>query len=133
LNDGEEFASRRVVLATGISTFATRPAEFRNIPTALASHTSDHKDLTKFKGQRVVILGGGQSALESGALFKEMGIEAEVIARRPTLNWVGLHANLHHLGLLSRLMYSKCDVGPECPSHWGENSSPPQLQAANCD
>jgi hypothetical protein len=112
LNDGEEFLSRRIVLATGISTFATRPAEFENIPTALASHTSDHKDLTKFKGQRVVVLGGGQSALESGALFKEMGIEAEVIARRPALNWVGLHSNLHHLGLLSRLMYSKCDVGP---------------------
>jgi hypothetical protein len=112
LNDGEEFLSRRIVLATGISTFATRPAEFENVPTALASHTSDHKDLTKFKGQRVVVLGGGQSALESGALFKEMGIEAEVIARRPALNWVGLHSNLHHLGLLSRLMYSKCDVGP---------------------
>jgi hypothetical protein len=112
LNDGEEFLSRRIVLATGISTFATRPAEFENVPTTLASHTSDHKDLTKFKGQRVVVLGGGQSALESGALFKEMGIEAEVIARRPALNWVGLHSNLHHLGLLSRLMYSKCDVGP---------------------
>jgi FAD-dependent urate hydroxylase len=112
LNDGEEFTARRIVLATGIRKFAIRPAEFEKIPAELASHTSDHNDLTKFKGQRVVILGGGQSALESAALFKEMDIECEVIARRPTLNWVGLHANLHHLGLLSRLLYSKCDVGP---------------------
>ncbi len=112
LNDGEEFIATRIVLATGISKFAIRPAEFEKIPTELASHTSDHKDLSKFKGQRVTIFGGGQSALESAALFKEMGIACEVIARRPTLNWVGLHANLHHLGLLSRLLYSKRDVGP---------------------
>lgn len=112
MTDGEEFTSRRVVLATGISTFAVRPAEFDKIPAELASHTSDHKDLRKFKGKRVVVIGGGQSALESAALFKEEGIETEVIARRAALNWVGLHSNLHQLGFLSRVMYSKCDVGP---------------------
>jgi FAD-dependent urate hydroxylase len=112
MTDGEEFTSRRVVLATGISTFAVRPAEFEKIPLELASHTSDHKDLRKFKGKRVVVIGGGQSALESAALLKESGIEAEVIARHANLNWVGLHSKLHHLGLLSRLVYSKCDVGP---------------------
>lgn len=112
MTDGEEFTSRRVVMATGISTFAVRPPEFQNIPSELASHASDHKDLRKFKGKRVVVIGGGQSALESAALFKEAGIETEVIARRAALNWVGLHSNLHHLGFLSRLMYSKCDVGP---------------------
>jgi FAD-dependent urate hydroxylase len=112
MTDGEEFTSRRVVLATGISTFAVRPTEFERIPAELASHTSDHKDLRKFRGKRVVVIGGGQSALESAALFKEAGIETEVLARRPGLNWVGLHSNLHHLGFLSRLMYSKCDVGP---------------------
>lgn len=110
--DGEEFTTRRVVLATGISRFALRPLEFEKISSALASHTSDHKDLLKFKGQRVVVIGGGQSALESAALLKEAGVEAEVIARQKTLNWVGRHQKLHHLGFLSRLMYSKRDVGP---------------------
>jgi FAD-dependent urate hydroxylase len=112
LADGEEFVSRRVVLATGISTFAVRPPEFQNISSELASHSSDHKDLRKFKGKRVAIIGCGQSALESAALFKEAGIDTEVIARHSTLNWVGRHSQLHHLGLLSKLMYSKCDVGP---------------------
>lgn len=112
LADGEAFISKRVVLATGISTFAVRPPEFAAIPSALASHSSEQKDLRKFKGQRVVIIGGGQSALESAALLKEAGIESEVIARHETLNWVGLHSNLHHLGILSRVLYSKCDVGP---------------------
>ena len=110
--DGEEFTSRRVVVAGGISPFASKPAEFADIPSALASHTSEHKDLGKFKGQRVVVIGAGQSALESAALFKESGIPVEVIARTVHLNWVGLHARLHHLGLISKMMYSNRDVGP---------------------
>jgi hypothetical protein len=110
--DGEEFISRRVVVAGGISPFTSKPAEFAAIPSALASHTSEHKDLGKFKGQRVVVIGAGQSALESAALFKELGIPVEVIARTRSLNWVGLHARLHHLGLISKMMYSNRDVGP---------------------
>jgi len=110
--DGEEFTSRRVVVAAGISAFAARPAEFAGIPTALASHTSEHNNLRKFKGQRVAVLGAGQSALESAALLNEAGIQVEVIARKKTLNWVGLHAKLHHLGVLSKMLYSTRDVGP---------------------
>jgi len=112
LADGETFTSRRVVIATGIGTFVSRPAEFAGIPAALASHTSEHKDLGKFCGQRLVIIGGGQSALESAALFKEAGVEVEVIARSKILNWVGLHPKLHHLGMISKMLYSKRDVGP---------------------
>jgi Pyridine nucleotide-disulphide oxidoreductase len=112
LEDGEEFVSKRVVVATGIGVFTARPKVFDKIPAALASHTSEHNNLSKFKGLRVVVIGGGQSALESAALFKEAGIQVEVIARAKTLNWVGLHARLHHLGLLSKMLYSSRDVGP---------------------
>lgn len=112
LADGEVFASRRVVLATGIGNFASRPEEFEAIPLALASHCSDHSDLSRFKGQSVVVIGGGQSALESAALLHESGAEVEVIARQTALNWVGLHRRLHHLGPVSWLLYSDRDVGP---------------------
>ena len=112
LGDGEQFVSRKVILATGISNFTSRPKEFSAIPSALASHTSEHSDLRKFRGQRVAIIGGGQSALESAALLKEGGAEAEVIVRQPKLNWVGLHAKLHRLGLISSILYSNRDVGP---------------------
>lgn len=112
MDDGEEFTARRIVVAGGISPFAVRPAEFSNVPSALASHTSEHNDLRKFKGQQVVVIGAGQSALESAALFKESGVPVEVIARTKTLNWVGLHAKLHHLGLISEMLYSTRDVGP---------------------
>lgn len=112
MKDGEEFTARRVVVAAGISAFTARPAEFASIPSALASHTSEHNDLRKFKGQKVVVIGAGQSALESAALFKEAGISVEVIGRKEILNWVGLHPRLHHLGAISKMLYSKRDVGP---------------------
>lgn len=109
---GEEIRSRRVVVAAGIGAFASRPPEFANIPAALASHTTEQQNLRKFKGQRVAVIGGGQSALESAALLNEAGIEAEVIARSQSLNWVGLHPRLHHLGWISKALYSRRDVGP---------------------
>jgi NADPH-dependent 2,4-dienoyl-CoA reductase/sulfur reductase-like enzyme len=112
LSDGEEFIANRVVAATGIGAFVNRPAQFAGIPSELASHSSDHTDLRKFKGRRVVVIGAGQSALESAALFNEAGVEVEVIARDRALNWVGLHPGLHHLGMFSKMLYSSRDVGP---------------------
>lgn len=110
--DGEEFTPRRVVVATGIGAFADRPPQFANIPVAFASHTTSQRDLRSFRGQRVVVIGAGQSALESAALLKEADVETEVIARQQTLNWVGMHARLHKLGPVSKLLYSTRDVGP---------------------
>jgi hypothetical protein len=81
LADGEVFQSRRVFLATGIGNFAWRPEEFDGIPPALVSHCSQHSDLSRFKGRRVVVIGGGQSALESAALLHESGAEVEVVVR----------------------------------------------------
>jgi FAD-dependent urate hydroxylase len=112
LSDGETFTSGRVVVATGINNFANRPRVFDEIPAELASHTREHDDLGKFSGKRIAVIGAGQSALESAALLREAGAEVEVIARQKDLKWVGLHPELHHLGLLSRLLYSPRDVGP---------------------
>jgi hypothetical protein len=112
LAEGEQFSSKRVIVATGISAFAARPAEFDKIPPELASHSSEHSDLRKFEGLQVVVVGAGQSALESAVLLKEAGIAVEVIARGKILNWVGLHPRLHHLGMISRMLYSTRDVGP---------------------
>jgi hypothetical protein len=112
LADGEKFTSRRVVVAAGIGNFLWRPSTFDAIPSELATHSSEHRDLSRFKGCRVAVIGGGQSALESAALLHEAGADVEVIARRTTLNWVGIHYRLHHLGPISWLLYSDRDVGP---------------------
>lgn len=116
LADGEELVSRRVVIAAGIGSFAWRPAEFDGLPIELASHTSAHRDLAKFSGKKVLVVGGGQSALESAALLHEGGAEAEVIARTHTIHWLqgSLSKTLHHgLGKFVRsVLYAPTDVGP---------------------
>jgi len=112
LSDGETVTARRVLVATGIARFARRPREFEGIPTDLASHSSDNVDFRRFRGGRAAVIGAGQSALESAALLREAGVDVEVIARQNHLNWVGLHPRLHHLGPVSRILYSSRDVGP---------------------
>jgi FAD-dependent urate hydroxylase len=112
LADGEKFTSRRVVVAAGIGNFLWRPSTFDAIPSEFATHSSEHRDLSRFKGCRIAVIGGGQSALESAALLHEAGADVEVIARQTTLNWVGVHYRLHHLGPISWLLYSDRDVGP---------------------
>jgi FAD-dependent urate hydroxylase len=110
--DGEELRARRVVVAAGIAPFAHRPAVAEGLPPGLASHTSDHRDLGKFRGARVLVIGGGQSALESAALLTESGAQAEVVARADHLNW--LHGGKYQamLGQLAPLVYAPTDVGP---------------------
>lgn len=112
LRDGAHVDARRVVIAGGIAPFAWRPPEFDDLPPELASHTGDHHDLSRFAGQRVLVVGGGQSALESAALMHETGAEPEVVARTPHINW--LHGGVYHrkLGRYATLVYAPTDVGP---------------------
>ncbi|HEV2274221.1 MAG TPA: FAD-dependent oxidoreductase, partial [Acidobacteriaceae bacterium] len=116
LEGGETLNCRRVIIAAGIEAFAWRPPEFRELPPDLASHASQHRDFGSFSGKRVLIVGGGQSALESGALLHEAGAEVEVVSRSSHIHWLGgyLSKTLHHrLGHFTRnLLYAPTDVGP---------------------
>ncbi|MET8858708.1 NAD(P)-binding domain-containing protein [Streptomyces sp. NPDC004579] len=86
LDSGEEFLAENVVMAAGQVPFAHEPAELTSrLPGELVSHTSRHRDLSRFSGQRVAVLGAGQSALESAALLHEAGALPTVIARAPSV------------------------------------------------
>ena len=90
LDDGECLGFGAVVVATGIGAFPNRPAPFASLPAELASHTRDlvNRDLGRFAGRRVIVMGSGQSALESAALLHEAGAEVEVLVRRPGLRFL---------------------------------------------
>lgn len=82
LDSGEQFLAQSVVMATGQVPFAREVPELGGpFPAELVSHTSRHQDLARFSGQRVAVLGAGQSALESAALLHEAGARPTVIAR----------------------------------------------------
>jgi cation diffusion facilitator CzcD-associated flavoprotein CzcO len=68
-----------------------------------------------FAGEKVLVVGSGQSALESAALLNECGAEVEIVARAREIRWLGgkVSNTLHQgLGLLSSLLYAPTDVGP---------------------
>ena len=110
--DGERLRARRVVVATGIAPFAQRPADAAGLPPELASHTSDHRDLSRFAARRVLVVGGGQSALESAALLREGGAEVEVVVREPSVIWLHGGKYQRRLGRAAPLLYAPTDVGP---------------------
>lgn len=116
LEDGDSLRARRVVVAAGIGSFVWRPSEFGGLPSSLASHTAEHRDLQHFRGKRVLVVGGGQSALESAALLHESGAEVEIVARAHQIRWLGgVVYRTIQFGLgptLSKLLYAPTDVGP---------------------
>lgn len=113
---GDAVQARRVVVAAGISSFAWRPPEFAGLPASLVSHTSEHRELSKFAGKRMLVIGSGQSALESAALLHEIGAEVELVARAGKIRWLGgLVSRAIHGGLgptISKILYAPTDVGP---------------------
>lgn len=115
-DDDEAISARRVVVAAGISSFAWRPPQFQALPPSLASHTSEHRDLATFVGKEVLVVGSGQSALESAALLHESGAQVEILARAKRINWLQGFASLtlhHRMGTFTRnLLYAPTDVGP---------------------
>ncbi|HLH22468.1 MAG TPA: FAD-dependent oxidoreductase [Chloroflexota bacterium] len=114
--DGDTLRARRVVLATGIANVAHKPAELRMLPPDKTSHSSEERDLRRFAGQRVAVIGGGQSALESAALLHEGGADVEVLVRAPRIHFLkgaGLRSRLRdRLGPARPLLYPDTDVGP---------------------
>jgi FAD-dependent urate hydroxylase len=87
LEDGREVESQAVVMAIGPYHYANRPEPFTGLPAELVSHSSDHRDLSRFKGRDVVVIGGGQSAIEFAALLHEAGAAVQVVSRRP-IQWL---------------------------------------------
>jgi hypothetical protein len=110
--DGETLRARRVVVAAGIAPFAHRPSAVDGLPAELASHTADHRDLTCFAGRRVLVVGGGQSALESAALLHEAGAEVQIVVRHDHVNWLHGGRYQRKLGRWAPLLYAPTDVGP---------------------
>ena len=117
LRDGEVVRSGRVIIAGGIGPFATRPPQFTGVPRDLASHSSEQRDLGRFRGQRVVVIGGGQSALESAALLHEAQAEVELLVRDTSVQWTWQRPWLHTFRPVGAVLYAWPDVGPAVVSH----------------
>ncbi|HEY7145804.1 MAG TPA: NAD(P)-binding domain-containing protein [Streptosporangiaceae bacterium] len=89
LASAEQVRARNVVVAAGVEHFAHLPEPFASLPSWACTHASAHTDLAAFAGQQVVVVGAGQSALETAALLHEHGAGVQVLARRAVVAWNG--------------------------------------------
>ncbi len=121
LADGSCVKAGRVVVATGLANQEFKPAVFSGLPAELVSHSADHADLGKFRGQRVAVVGRGQSACESAAILSEAGAEVMLVTRGE-IHWLGstksASNNDHHpLWRIHDLLAAPSGVGP-FPISW---------------
>jgi cation diffusion facilitator CzcD-associated flavoprotein CzcO len=112
LADGDATTARRVVIAGGIAPFADRPTVFGAVDAEHATHASEHRDLGVFAGKRVLVVGGGQSALESAALLTEGGARVEMVVREDRIFFLRRAPIIHKLGPITKAAFAPAEVGP---------------------
>jgi hypothetical protein len=112
LDDGETKDVARIVVAAGIAPFARRPAPFRDLGEPLVIHSVDLRDTAAFRDRRVVVIGAGQSALETAALLHEAGCDVEIVARAPRIRWIPNPRAGGVAERIERLAHAPTEVGP---------------------
>jgi len=112
LEDGEQLEVKRVVVAAGIGYFASIPPEFVGFDSSLVSHSSAHSDFEAFRDRRVLVVGSGQSALESAALLHEAGTDVALIARSLKIFFLRGDRLHDRSGALRVVFYPRWGVGP---------------------
>lgn len=122
LDDGEEFTTRRVVLAVGITHFAYLPEDLAKLPSSLVSHTSDHHELEPFRGRKVAVIGGGSSALDWAGLLKENGTDVTLVARQMVLKFHGMPVVGQPRSTWERIRRPQSGLGPGLRSRFFANS-----------
>jgi cation diffusion facilitator CzcD-associated flavoprotein CzcO len=85
LDDGEIVAAAKVIVAIGISDFASLPPHLSHLPAEYLTHASQHAAMDEFKGREVAVIGGGSSATDISALMHEAGASVQIITRRREL------------------------------------------------
>ena len=89
LRDGRGCAARAVVVAVGVGAFSYTPSTLAHLPATVSTHSSNHHDLSQFRGRRVAVVGSGASAIDLAALLHEAGASSFILARRAALKFHG--------------------------------------------
>ena len=110
LDNGEALRARRVVAATGVQHFRHIPEQLLSIPAERCSHSYDHHDLSPLLDRRVIVLGGGASAIDLAALLKSRGCDVRIVCRRERLIFAG--PPMLERSLWQRVRHPRSGLGP---------------------
>ncbi len=87
LEDGEIISAQRVVLAVGITHFEYVPENLAHLSPQFVSHSFRHHNLEPFRGRKVVVIGGGASAIDLAGLLRDVDADVHLVARKPKLQF----------------------------------------------
>ncbi|MGC2657533.1 MAG: NAD(P)-binding domain-containing protein [Bryobacteraceae bacterium] len=118
LSNSEVLWASKVVIATGITNFEYVPPKLRGLD-GLVTHSSEHHNLSKFRGQEVTVLGAGASALDLAGLLHDAGASVQLFARRPEIRF---HNPPAPRTLLDRVRAPQTGLGPGWRSWWCVNT-----------
>jgi hypothetical protein len=110
LANSDQARARKVVVAIGVEAFAHVPEPLSALPASVCTHASAHTDLATFKDQDVIVVGAGQSALETAALLHEKGAGVTLVARKDNIRWNGVPLALDR-PLMQRLREPESGLG----------------------
>lgn len=112
LADGRVIQSMIVVMAPGLGYYTYRPPEYNYLAAELVTHTAEHRQFDYFANKQIVVIGGGQSALETAALAHESGAHVHLVSRS-VLKWIkGSGSFPEHRPLMERLRSPKAGISP---------------------
>ncbi len=107
--DGQIVHADTVIVATGITHFGYLPPFLADLPRSHVSHSSEHHDLSSFRGKKVAVLGAGASAVDIAAILHEEGAQVELVARRQE---IAFHTKAKEpRPLLQRLRFPRSGLG----------------------
>jgi thioredoxin reductase len=87
LESGERLAARNVVMAVGVTWFAYVPGVLARLPETLVSHSFAHRDVGRFAGREVAVVGSGSSAIDLAHALQANGASVRLVARTPQLHF----------------------------------------------
>ncbi|WP_407158204.1 NAD(P)-binding domain-containing protein [Bradyrhizobium sp. STM 3557] len=108
-SNGQMLWAKNAIIATGHLPFRNVPAALSHLPTELVSHSVDHRDLARFHGKEVLVVGAGQSGLETAALLHEQGANVRLVMRGQRVKWNPAHPG--ERAVLSKIVYPEAGLG----------------------
>ena len=113
LDDGEILHAEHVVMATGLAGTEWHPAPFDDLEPEWVTHAVKIRHPDQFANDRVLVVGSGQSAVETAVLLHEAGADVQILARRQAIHWLTRSGSLHGApDWVQRMLFASTDVGP---------------------
>ena len=87
LQDGSVLRAARVVVATGIRDYAYVPDALRGLPKEFVTHSAEYGPVDHLAGRKVLVIGGGASAVDLAWSLFERGSDVSLVCRQPKIKF----------------------------------------------